>query len=519
MSGIFNYNQLKTNVTLLSLKIPRILALIAGLIWLPFSSPAHALDEQKIQLNSLIFSDVIKSNGVGNINLLKSKSAVDFTLSGYALEAFRVDHQGALVFAVDVNESSNGLENRDSQGVAIKSASITFTTAEQSFTISTFDTVSQSILKSADTATNQLFYTLLGEAGANLVTPNADSNINNTSMDSLLTFYIDRDLSNVTSAVLNIELLTVDPSKIGPEQFYDFSNGFERVALVTQQEAKFISQLERGVALAPLVIKKEVVEAPTWHFYPSSSTFYLASYEDLYPNKGDYDFNDLVVAYQLKASKDANNEITSISGSGYLVARGAEFDHDFYLAIDLPESASGTAQVSFNFDSYAANNQVNSTVFSGAVNLLLVESVKSHFQDGDSTYVNTHNEQAIIQGPRFDFTLTFDTPFTHDLSQLAPFDPYIYVHESGYEIHSVNHQPRLPFSNNGKNKQFRDNNGFPFALIFNSQWQPPLAGIDMGEAYPTFIDHVKSNGESNKQWFNERQNSKIKSIPHWNWRW
>ena len=34
----------------------------------------------------------------------------------------------------------------------------------------------------------------------------------------------------------------------------------------------------------------------SWNYFPSASSYYVVGYEDLYPGKGDYDFNDLTVA-------------------------------------------------------------------------------------------------------------------------------------------------------------------------------------------------------------------------------
>jgi len=37
-----------------------------------------------------------------------------------------------------------------------------------------------------------------------------------------------------------------------------------------------------------------------WQSYPSNSGYYVVAYEDMYPSPGDYDFNDLAVAYRLQ---------------------------------------------------------------------------------------------------------------------------------------------------------------------------------------------------------------------------
>ena len=132
--------------------------LIAVTIW------AAASTAQSQELVSVRLTDVIKSQGTGNIDLMK-----DVTADG--LEQYRLDNSGVLVFGVDINEDASGSEKASSQGVAVKS--IRF--------VADFDDGSQLVLDSAEgccfTETQALlaeapgearepFYTLLGESGS-----------------------------------------------------------------------------------------------------------------------------------------------------------------------------------------------------------------------------------------------------------------------------------------------------------------------------------------------------------------
>jgi hypothetical protein len=70
------------------------------------------------EITSLRLTDVIKSQGTGNIDLFKD-------LNAEQLETLRLDNDGVLIFAVDINEDASGSEKASSQGVAIKSVSFT----------------------------------------------------------------------------------------------------------------------------------------------------------------------------------------------------------------------------------------------------------------------------------------------------------------------------------------------------------------------------------------------------------
>ena len=473
-----------------------------------------------VEIVSYVFNDYIRSNGIGSIDLFSAKNP-HRTVTGEVLESFRQSNYGELVFAVDVNEASSGSEFSDSQGVALKSVVLTVFFGEQVYQFSEFRTPTKSLLAENNNTDRSEYYTLIGTSGSNRISPNSGSEINNTSIDETLYIKVDTDLTTATGARLDVTLLTTNVALGDPEAFYDFSNGYEEVALLTYEDVVYLEQLAPGRDLAPLVIS----EAPSynWVFYPSSQTYYVVSYEDLYPVKGDYDFNDLVVAYQVGLGLNQSGDVSIIRGNGYLLARGAAYDHDWHLHITLPTWASGSAvNALYAVGSYTPiQSYPRSSIVQGNVDLNLVEHVADVFADGESTYVNTYDYQTLVQGPKFDFQVDLITPVAVSEVSAAPFDPYIYVHDTNYEVHLVDRQPILNYSNNTLEGlvSFRDDAGFPFAMVIPDNWQPPLAGVDMGLAYPTFLDFVKSSGIQNSQWYAQPVGSRIKNMTPDDWKW
>jgi LruC domain-containing protein len=480
--------------------------------------PAHAIEE----ISSFLFADNIRSNGVGDIDLFKPKNN-DRVVTGPLLEAFRLDNGGQLVFAVDVNEASAGSEFSDSQGVAVASAQLSVVINGETLQFNSFSSPTRSLLATAGSSERREYYTLIGTTGSNRISGNVTSELTGSSLDEALYFDVDQDLTLATEATLNVILLETNVSLGDPEAFYDFSNGFEDVALLTHQDVLYLEQLTPGLELAPLVITEQVTPTYNWVYYPTSQDYFVASYEDLYPQKGDYDFNDLVVAYQVNYGLDTNGEVAIIRGNGYLLARGAEYDHDWHLRIELPEWASGSTTVSLypagSYTPFAGYPKSGTSV--GSADLMLAEHVADIYFDGSSTYVNTFGYQTLRQGPKFDFQISLDVAVPVTQIAQAPFDPYLYIHNTSYEVHLVDKQPVLAYSRNtldGLNT-FRDEAGFPFAIVAPDNWQPPLAGIDMGLAYPTFINFVESQGSSNTQWYSAPTVNTIKPLAPEFWKW
>ena len=121
-------------------------------------------------------------------------------------------------------------------------------------------------------------------------------------------------LDSVTSATLDITLLETNTSLGDPEAFYDYTAGFEDLALVSSEDSTYLAGLAPGQSEAPLVITQGQVLNPvdSWVYYPSAVEYYIAAYEDNYPAKSDYDFNDLVVGYRVGLGMEDDKVSSSV---------------------------------------------------------------------------------------------------------------------------------------------------------------------------------------------------------------
>jgi hypothetical protein len=172
------------------------------------------------ELVSVALTDVIKSQGTGNIDLFK-----DVTAS--ALEQLRVDNDGFLVFAVDINEAASGTEKASTQGIAVKSLRLIIGFDDASELV--LDTAvsaccfseTQALLAEAPDVSRQLYYTLLGESGSSRITSN---NTVQDLFDSTLKFEVPETLysdigPSAVSAQLQIVLLQTNDALGDPEAF------------------------------------------------------------------------------------------------------------------------------------------------------------------------------------------------------------------------------------------------------------------------------------------------------------
>lgn len=477
-----------------------------------------------LALESTKLLDVIKANGSGNINLFTPFNSKRI-LNSVVLEEFRQNNNGKIVFSIDVNEASRGLEKASTQAVTIESAVLIFVINNIEYQYNEYSTRTKALVAKKGSTQRKMYSTLLGSTGSNRITSNTYSDINGSSFDSTLSFPIPQDISEATTAKLIINFLETNSSLGEPEKFYDFSNGYEDIAIITNDDAVYLNDLKSGHEDAPLIFPETSVTVQDGGtiYYPSQTGYYISAFEDYFPLKGDYDFNDLVVGYHVSTTIDMNSDIHTISAEGYLIARGAGYNHDWHLRIAMPPSSSGTATVNLyrpdNSDPAPGYPQTFNII--GDIELNLFPKVRLLWKDSSYEGVNTLEKQSLIKGHRFTFTVALDSSIAQSAFDNAPFDPFIYVHDTGYEIHLNDKKPVLAYSNNALHDLtiFHDSSNYPFAQIFPDNWLVPIERTDLGEAYPDFISFINSGNKQNVKWYTRPNNLKVKALSPSLWKW
>jgi LruC domain-containing protein len=472
--------------------------------------------------DSIQLTDVIKSNGTGNIDLFKDVTAAQ-------LEALRVENGGQIVLAVDVNEDSSGTESSTSQGVSVKAVTVTIDFADGSQNV--YDssngcctTETQALLAEDPSTTRLLFYTLLGESGSNRITAN---NVIQEQFDSTLKIEVPDSIHEpgsgivATSAVIAITLLDTNTSLGDPEAFYDYSNGFEDLALLNAVDTTFVDDYAAGRDEAPTVILTnppsniDPLAVSTWNYFPSASSYYLVAYEDLYPNTGDYDFNDLTAAYQVRIGLNSDGDAVAVRGTAYLVTRGAAYSHDWHLRIGLPGSAVGSLTCTTFLDpeddqTTQPCSPSNPSTIGGETDIGVFSDTLQIFTNPlGSLFVNTNVGQPFTKGPKSTFSIDLDSPIAANQIAPAPFDPYLFVINTGENIQLAQVNPI-----------YKDPSGYPFGMLLPSGWHPPTETEDTIYAYPEFRFFVSSDGLQAVNWYDTFDASVVLSMPPistWAW--
>jgi len=235
------------------------------------------------------------------------------------------------------------------------------------------------------------------------------------------------------------------------------------------------------------------------------------AFEDNYPELGDGDYNDFVTTYSLTEYRSSRNKLVKVRGQAQALARGAGFEHEFGLALRFDGlDAAGT--VIYDARSGLSDLQVSG---SDLVVLPLFPATREAFERtgaGDTMdNVKLAGETSI--GHVTNFTVTYTASSRKPSADIwKPYDPYLRVfHPDGpdVDVHLIG-QPPLPDSENhlldpAPASGFRDENGFPRALLVPGSWQWPLEhSADspvIEQAYPEFAAWRASLGTTHTDWY------------------
>lgn len=252
-------------------------------------------------------------------------------------------------------------------------------------------------------------------------------------------------------------------------------------------------------------------------YYPGdANTYGTLAFEDLWPAKGDYDFNDLVVDYQLKMPTSATGTLTQIQVNVRVRAMSG-FHKGFALQI-IGLDGSNVASVSGNQIaggsglSFAANGLEASQTFPTVV--LFSNTNDLLTWPGGASYFNTDPQDA--PGTPVSFTTTVS--LTNGINVLtfmstSALNPFMFAAtDRSKEVHLPGAPPTdlanpLLFgtvdddTNPGAQKFYKTANNLPWALNLPVQFDHPVEKADMLDAYLRFAQWAQSGGTTASDWY------------------
>ncbi|MGI4021127.1 MAG: LruC domain-containing protein [Janthinobacterium lividum] len=250
-------------------------------------------------------------------------------------------------------------------------------------------------------------------------------------------------------------------------------------------------------------------------YFPSKTTFAQLAFEDNWPNKGDYDMNDLVINYRYTLVLNAKNEALTIQGDYKIAASGASFHNGF--GVQLPVNASLVKSVTgqqtmSNYIQFASNG-----VEAGQSKAVIIpfDNHEALIHNPDYSYfINTLNEKDKVQSSTASVLVTFTAPLSIASLNISSINPFLISDlRRGYEVHLPGYLPtdkanKALFGTaddaslvSGRS-YYTSKENWPWAISFNdTSFKYPLERVIITDAYPHFSEWTSSNGTSFTDWY------------------
>jgi len=248
------------------------------------------------------------------------------------------------------------------------------------------------------------------------------------------------------------------------------------------------------------------------NYYPAKNQIGTLAFEDMWPHKGDYDFNDLVVDYNFNHVANAQNSIVEINAALTVRAIGASFRNAF--AIELNTTPDNVKSIS--------GQQLTKSIFTLNSNLTEASQAKAVVPIFDDSFgvlkyagsiVNTVNGGAYAAPQTLNVKVVFNTPIALSSFGTPPYNPFMVVNaDRSKEIHLPGGAPTSLantslFGTGDDNtdlatkKYYMSDKYLPWAINLPTQFAYPAEKQDITKTHLMFNAWANSRGYNYMDWY------------------
>jgi LruC domain-containing protein len=233
------------------------------------------------------------------------------------------------------------------------------------------------------------------------------------------------------------------------------------------------------------------------NYFPGENTWASMAFEDLWPGKGDFDFNDLVLKYNFNQITNSSNKVVEIKATFNPVHEGATLINGF--AFQLPVSSTAIESVTgYNLTGSSVTLNTNGTIANHTLGNIIVF---------DQTEPNI--------GSNLNIVVEFGSPIDPLTLGSAPYNPYLIIDQRmDMEIHLSDMDPTSladqsyfgtqdDTSDPAIGRYYKTANNLPWAIniVYDFVW--PLENREITQGYLKFGEWAESGGSLYADWYKD----------------
>jgi len=250
------------------------------------------------------------------------------------------------------------------------------------------------------------------------------------------------------------------------------------------------------------------------NYTPSKTGFSSLAFEDLWPGKGDYDFNDVVVSYRFNQITNAQNQVVEVDAKLIPEASGAGLHNGFAFQLPFtPDKVESVAGSSLHHGYITLSSNNTEAGQSKAVIPVFDDAFDHLPMPGQGLGANTTLSAPYVTPDTLNMVISLSTTLSISQAGTPPFNAFIIVNGNrNREVHLPDQPPtdKVNGSDFGtsddnsipaQNRYYKTTNNLPWALNVNGKFSYPIETAAINTAYLKFNQWAESSGASFPDWY------------------
>ena len=273
------------------------------------------------------------------------------------------------------------------------------------------------------------------------------------------------------------------------------------------------------------------VLAGIFNNYPATG-FGTLGFEDLWPSKGDYDFNDLVIDYKFEIITNFANKLESVTATFVIKAFGASYENGFGFQLsDAIDPADLTVTGYDLTEDYITLSPNGTEAGQSKPTIIVFDNAYGQMDHpGVGIGVNTEPSAPYVQPKTIVVEISFPSgQYAFNDLDIANFNPFLIVNKDrAVEVHLPDYLPTdladasllgtfEDSSNPGENRYYKTEGNLPWAINIYETFDYPIEKQEVVWAHLKFAEWATSGGVLFPDWYKNlsgyRNNSLIYTAP------
>jgi LruC domain-containing protein len=245
-------------------------------------------------------------------------------------------------------------------------------------------------------------------------------------------------------------------------------------------------------------------------YRPSQNSFGTYGFEDLWPEVGDYDFNDFVVQVKEKIITNSANRVYRVIYDLKVMAMGGIFNNNFGIVTPDPGNNAAVKIISPHNVTWTSSQRGNTEV-------IIIQKPKQLFYS--LGVINAWNSDPYFAPVEIQVQVDLNGSYSYP----SGYKPSFFIEQNGISGHEIHIAGVAPTSNlrsglfgtahddskPNSSKYYLTSTNLPWGIYMPTEWNYPQEGIDLTAAYKRFAEYAQTN--PNLAWYTNTSDNVVSS--------